>query len=87
VVVSVTDQAFRARFPDFKGILAARKKPVTVLDLATLGVDPSMVGLAGSGTRVLEAQPRAERPDRVLVNGGAETVPALVDYLAQKGFR
>ncbi|WP_432495342.1 electron transfer flavoprotein subunit beta/FixA family protein [Kineococcus auxinigenes] len=86
VVLSVTDQAFRARFPDFKGILAARKKPVTVLGLAELGVDPATVGLAGSATQVLEAAPRPQREDRVLVTGGAETVPALVDYLAEKGF-
>ena len=32
------------------------------------------------------AQPRPERPDRVVVTGDAETVPALVDYLSQKGF-
>ncbi|WP_337060357.1 electron transfer flavoprotein subunit beta/FixA family protein [Kineococcus sp. G2] len=85
-VLSVTDQAFRARFPDFKGILAARKKPVEVLSLADLGVDPATVGLDGSAARVVEASPRPERSDRVLVTGGAETVPALVDYLAQKGF-
>ncbi|WP_432482378.1 electron transfer flavoprotein subunit beta/FixA family protein [Kineococcus esterisolvens] len=85
-VLSVTDQAFRARFPDFRGILAARKKPVAVLSLADLGVDPATVGLDGSATRVLEAAPRPERGDRVLVTGGAETVPALVDYLVRKGF-
>ena len=86
-VVSVTDQAFRARFPDFKGILAARKKPVTALTLADLGLEPAAVGPAGSTTRITEAAPRPERPDRVIVTGGAETVPALVDYLAQKGFQ
>ncbi|WP_432505761.1 electron transfer flavoprotein subunit beta/FixA family protein [Kineococcus arenarius] len=86
VVLSVTDQAFRARFPDFKGILAARKKPVAVLSLADLGVEAATVGLGGSATRIVEASPRPERADRVLVTGGAETVPALVDYLAQKGF-
>ena len=85
-VLSVTDQAFRARFPAFKGIMAARKKPVTELDLAALGLDPAQVGRAGSATRVLDASPRPERPDRVLVTGDAETVPALVDYLSQKGF-
>ncbi|MEZ0492582.1 electron transfer flavoprotein subunit beta [Kineococcus sp. TBRC 1896] len=85
-VLSVTDQAFRARFPGFKGILAARKHPVTTWSLADLGLDPSTVGPAGSATRVVHAAERPERADRVLVTGDAETVPALVDYLSQKGF-
>ena len=85
-VLSVTDQAFRPRFPNFKGIMAARKHPVTTWTLADLGVDPATVGAAGSTTRVVTARPRPERPDRIVVTGDAETVPALVDYLSQKGF-
>ncbi|GAB3455786.1 electron transfer flavoprotein subunit beta/FixA family protein [Kineococcus endophyticus] len=85
-VLSVTDQAFRARFPNFKGIMAARKKPVTTWTLADLDLAESAVGPAGSATRVVHAVERPERPDRVLVTGDAETVPALVDYLSQKGF-
>nr|WP_218885650.1 electron transfer flavoprotein subunit beta/FixA family protein [Kineococcus aurantiacus] len=85
-VLSVTDQAFRARFPNFKGIMAARKKPVTTWSLADLGVDPATVGAGGSATSVVGAAERPERPDRVLVTGDAETVPALVDYLSRKGF-
>ncbi|WP_432563108.1 electron transfer flavoprotein subunit beta/FixA family protein [Kineococcus sp. SYSU DK003] len=85
-VLSVTDQAFRARFPNFKGIMAARKHPVATWTLADVGVDPATVGADGSTTRVVLAAERPERPDRVLVTGDAETVPALADYLAQKGF-
>ncbi|MEW1958618.1 electron transfer flavoprotein subunit beta/FixA family protein [Kineococcus sp. NPDC059986] len=85
-VLSVTDQAFRARFPNFKGIMAARKKPVTTWTLSDLDLAGTAVGAAGSATRVVNAAERPERPDRVLVTGDAETVPALVDYLSQKGF-
>jgi electron transfer flavoprotein beta subunit len=86
-VLSVTDQAFRARFPNFKGIMAARKAAVTTWSLADLDLAPSRVGPAGSATRVVTARPRPERPDRIVVTGDAETVPALVDYLSQKGFQ
>ncbi|WP_432510276.1 electron transfer flavoprotein subunit beta/FixA family protein [Kineococcus sp. SYSU DK001] len=85
-VLSVTDQAFRARFPNFKGIMAARKKPVTTWSLADVGLDPAAVGPDGSTTRVVEAAEHPERTGRVLVTGDAETVPALVDFLSQKGF-
>ena len=37
-LVSVTDQANEPRYPNFKGIMAARKKPVTTLSLADLGL-------------------------------------------------
>ena len=85
-VLSVTDQAFRARFPDFKGIMAARKKPVTTLDLAALGLRADEVGLPGSATTVVEAVPRPERPDRILVTDDGDAFVALAEYLAQKGF-
>ncbi|KOG76234.1 electron transfer flavoprotein subunit beta/FixA family protein, partial [Streptomyces griseus] len=38
-VVSVTDQSGEARYPSFKGIMAAKKKPVESLDLEDLGLE------------------------------------------------
>ncbi len=81
----VTDQAFRARFPNFKGIMAAQAARDDVV-AGRPGPRTATVGLAGSATQVVHAAERPERADRVLVTGDAETVPALVDYLSQKGF-
>ncbi len=39
-VISITEQLPDARFPNFKGITAAKKKPLDVLSLADLEVDP-----------------------------------------------
>ncbi|PWJ45620.1 electron transfer flavoprotein beta subunit [Quadrisphaera granulorum] len=90
VVVSVTDATFRPRSPDMRGLLAARRKPVTVLDLAALGLEPASVGRAGSATRVLEATPRPERSDAVRLTGGPGLAPELAaelaGHLAQRGF-
>ncbi|MEU0359381.1 electron transfer flavoprotein subunit beta/FixA family protein, partial [Streptomyces cyaneofuscatus] len=60
-VVSVTDQSGEARYPSFKGIMAAKKKPVESLDLDDLGLDADEVGLAGAWTAVDCA---TERPAR-----------------------
>ncbi|MFH9240966.1 electron transfer flavoprotein subunit beta/FixA family protein, partial [Streptomyces anulatus] len=60
-VVSVTDQSGEARYPSFKGIMAAKKKPVESLDLDDLGLDADEVGLAGAWTAVDSA---TERPAR-----------------------
>ncbi len=43
-LVSVTDQINEPRYPSFKGIMAAKKKPVEKWSLADLGIDPSQVG-------------------------------------------
>src|SRR5665648_456523 len=82
-VVSVTDQANEPRYPNFKGIMAARKTPVTAWSLADLGIDPAAVGDAGARTRVLEATPRPVREDRVLITDDGEAGLRLVAYLAE----
>ncbi|MGO4384528.1 electron transfer flavoprotein subunit beta/FixA family protein [Specibacter sp. RAF43] len=81
-LVSVTDQANEPRYPNFKGIIAAKKKKVTTLSLAEIGVPADAVGAAGSLTQVTAA---AERPARaagtIIVDSGDAGI-ALVDFLA-----
>jgi electron transfer flavoprotein beta subunit len=83
-LVSVTDQANSPRYPNFKGIMAARSKPVTVLSLAELGVDPATVGAAGARTRVLEAAPRPPREDRVLITDDGTAGEQLARFLVDR---
>ena len=47
-VVTVTAGTVEPRYPSFKGLAAARSKPVEALTVAELGLDPSQVGVAGS---------------------------------------
>ena len=49
-VVSVNEKINEPRYPSFKGIMAAKKKTVTTLSLADLGLDPATVGAAGALT-------------------------------------
>jgi electron transfer flavoprotein beta subunit len=59
-VISITEQLPDARFPNFKGITAAKKKPLEVLSLADLGVDPMDANAARSiMISVAAAPPRA----------------------------
>src|SRR5919107_889567 len=60
-VVSVWDTINEPRYPSFKGIMAAKKKPVQALSLADLGIAASEVGSAGASSVVLEF---AKRPPR-----------------------
>jgi electron transfer flavoprotein beta subunit len=51
-VVSVTDQINDPRYPSFKGIMAAKKKPVQTWTLADLGIEAGAVGLGAAWTAV-----------------------------------
>jgi electron transfer flavoprotein beta subunit len=86
-VLSVTDQTGEARYPSFKGIMAAKKKPVETWSLADLGVDAEMVGLSAAWTTVEGTEERPPRTAGEIVNdedgSGAE---ALVGFLASKKF-
>lgn len=80
-LVSVTDQANEPRYPNFKGIMAARKKPITTLTLADLDLDASRVGLLGARTEVVEAAARPPRDNRVLVQDTGDAGVRLAAYL------
>ena len=82
-LVSVTDQANLPRYPNFKGIIAARGKPVAVLSLADLGVDPGTVGTAGARTRIVEGAPRPPRQDRVLLTDDGTAGTRLAQFLVE----
>lgn len=81
-VVSVTDQINEPRYPNFKGILAAKKKKITTLTLAELGIDSAAVGVAGSWTSVEEAAPRPPRTAGTIITDEGDAGVQLVDFLA-----
>jgi electron transfer flavoprotein beta subunit len=87
LVLSVTDQSGEARYPSFKGIMAAKKKPLETWSLSDLGVDAGQVGLSVAWTAVEESTERPPRTAGEIVKdedgSGAE---ALVGFLASKKF-
>ncbi|GAA2814570.1 electron transfer flavoprotein subunit beta/FixA family protein [Streptomyces showdoensis] len=85
-VVSVTDQSGEARYPSFKGIMAAKKKPVEELDLDDLGIDADEVGLAGSWTLVESADARPARTQGTIVTDEGEGGKQLAAFLSAQKF-
>jgi electron transfer flavoprotein beta subunit len=57
-LVSVGEKLNEPRYPSFKGIMAAKKKPMTVLTLADAGIDADEVGLDNALTYVDSASPK-----------------------------
>jgi electron transfer flavoprotein beta subunit len=87
VVLSVTDQSGEARYPSFKGIMAAKKKPVQTWSLADLGVDPAQVGLSAAYTAVVAAEARPPRTaGQIVTDEDGSGATALVEFLASKKF-
>ncbi|MFD1507473.1 electron transfer flavoprotein subunit beta/FixA family protein [Georgenia yuyongxinii] len=90
-VLSVTDQANEPRYPNFKAIMAAKKKPVTIWDLddlslATTGAEADggpEVGTAGAGTRVLAAVPRPARTSGRIITDSGDAGTQLAAYLVE----
>ncbi|MEU5218118.1 electron transfer flavoprotein subunit beta/FixA family protein [Streptomyces sp. NPDC020807] len=85
-VVSVTDQSGEARYPSFKGIMAAKKKPVEELDLDDLDIDADEVGLAGSWTLVDTVAARPARTQGTIVTDEGEGGKQLAAFLASQKF-
>ena len=87
LVASVTDQSGEPRYPSFKGIMAAKKKPLETWSLADLGLAPDRVGLSASWTAVESAQARPPRTAGEIVRDeDGSGAKALVDFLVSKKF-
>ena len=87
LVLSVTDQTGEARYPSFKGIMAAKKKPMETYSLSDIGVDAGEVGLAVAWSEVADT---TERPPRtageIVKDEDGSGATALTGFLASKKF-
>ncbi|MEP9385230.1 electron transfer flavoprotein subunit beta/FixA family protein [Nocardioides sp. KR10-350] len=87
LVLSVTDQSGEARYPSFKGIMAAKKKPLETWSLSDLGVDASQVGLSVAWSEVEETAARPPRTaGEIVKDEDGSGAKALAEFLASKKF-
>ena len=87
LVLSVTDQSGEARYPSFKGIMAAKKKPLDVWSLSDLGVDAGEVGLSVAWSEVDDTTARPPRSQGEIVKDeDGSGAAALTEFLASKKF-
>ena len=85
-LVSVTDQINEPRYPSFKGIMAAKKKPVEEWALADLGVDASQVGLEAAWTKVESFTKRPPREQGQIVTDDGDGGTKLAEFLTAQKF-
>jgi electron transfer flavoprotein beta subunit len=80
-VVTVTAGVVEPRYPSFKGIMAAKGKPVEELSVADLGLDASAVGAGGAGQEVISVTPAEARKAGEIVVDEGEGFQQVVAYL------
>lgn len=85
-LVSVTDQINEPRYPSFKGIMAAKKKPVEEWALADLGIDASQVGLDAAWTKVESFTKRPPREQGQIVTDDGDGGTKLAEFLSAQKF-
>jgi electron transfer flavoprotein beta subunit len=85
-VVSVVEKINEPRYPSFKGIMAAKKKPVQTMNLADAGIESAEVGPDNSGTCVADWATRPPREAGVLVKDEGDGGASLAGFLAERKF-
>jgi electron transfer flavoprotein beta subunit len=83
-LVAVSDAINEPRYTSLKGMMGAKKKPLDVLTLTDLGIDPGGAGEAGSGTRVLGLSAPPTRAGAVTVEDDGNAARAICDFLLEK---
>jgi len=85
-VISVVEKINEPRYPSFKGIMAAKKKPVETLSMADAGIDPGQVGLAAAATEVVSWANRPPRPAGTIVPDEGDGGAQAAEYIAAQKF-
>ena len=80
-LVSVTAGVVEPRYPSFKGIMAAKSKPVDQLTVADLGIDPSSVGAAGAGQEIIAVDDAPAREAGEIIEDDGEAYQRVVSFL------
>jgi electron transfer flavoprotein beta subunit len=80
-VVSVTAGVVEPRYPSFKGIMAAKSKPVDTLSVGDLGLEASQVGWAGAGQEIVTIEDAPKRQAGEVVEDDGSGFEKIVAYL------
>jgi electron transfer flavoprotein beta subunit len=85
-VVSVVEKINEPRYPSFKGIMAAKKKPVETLGVADAGIDPAQVGPGAAATEVVSFTARPPRQAGTIVKDEGDGGVKAAEFLAAQKF-
>jgi electron transfer flavoprotein beta subunit len=85
-VVSVVEKINEPRYPSFKGIMGAKKKPVETLSAADAGLDPAKLGLSAAWSQVADFAARPPKAAGTVVTDEGDGGAKIAAYLTEKKF-
>jgi electron transfer flavoprotein beta subunit len=87
-IVSVVEAINEPRYPSFKGIMAAKSKPLATKSLADLGVDAATVGAGSASASMYEFAPRPPKAAGTIVEdeGDGAAAAQLADWMQEQKF-
>jgi len=83
VLLSVTSGVVEPRYPTFKGIMQAKKKPIDKLTAEDLGFSTDQVGEAGAGQTIISVEAIPAREAGEVVEDDGEGYLKIVELLEQ----
>jgi electron transfer flavoprotein beta subunit len=87
-IVSVVEAINEPRYPSFKGIMAAKSKPLDVKSAGDLGIDTGEVGQANAAAVLMEFEQRPPKEAGTIVedDGSGSAAAQLADWMQEKKF-
>ncbi len=85
-VVSVVEKINEPRYPSFKGIMAAKKKPVDTIAVADLGLEAAAVGTGAAWSAVNDFAARPPKAAGTVVTDEGDGGVKVATFLAEQKF-
>ena len=85
-VLSVVEKINEPRYPSFKGIMAAKKKPVETLTVVDAGLDPARVGASASWSAVVDFAARPAKAAGTVVSDEGDGGVKIAEFLSGQKF-
>ncbi|MDQ6615713.1 MAG: electron transfer flavoprotein subunit beta/FixA family protein [Actinomycetota bacterium] len=82
-LVTVTAGVVEPRYPSFKGIMAAKSRPIDKLKVADLDLSPDQVGWSGAGQEIVSVDPAEARQAGEVVVDEGDGHQRIVAFLEQ----
>lgn len=82
-VVSVTAGVVEPRYPSFKGIMAAKNKPLDEVTVADLGLEAAAVGWVGARQEIVSVEPAPARQSGEKVEDEGDAHERVVQFLEE----
>ena len=82
-LVSVTAGVVEPRYPSFKGIMAAKSKPVDEVTCGDLGIDAGSVGWAGGGQEIVSVEDAPAREAGEVIEDEGDAHERIVSFLEE----